>query len=144
MDFIGPLRASHVRRCWYIVVAKKYPTKWVEARALPDNSTLRTTSFIYEQIITQYSILIQLTSDKGGHFVNQVVKLLTTELKKIHSLSSPYYPRENGQAEATNKILDSVIYKSYVIEQVDWEERLPSILWAYRTTYKVTTGQTPF
>lgn len=37
-----------------------------------------------------------------------------------------------------------VIDKLCGVEKDDWEERLPLVLWAYRTTYKVTTGQTPF
>lgn len=37
-----------------------------------------------------------------------------------------------------------VIHKSCGIEGSDWEERLPTVLWAYRTTYKVTIGHTPF
>lgn len=86
--------------------------------------------FIYEKIITRYGIPIQLTNDRG-HFVNHVVKRLTTEFKNFHSLSSPYYPRENVQAEATNKILVSIIYKSCGIEQEDWEEKLSFVLWAY-------------
>lgn len=68
--------------------------------------------------------------------MNHVIKLLTTELKKNHSLSNPYYPWANGQVEATNKILIVVIYKSCGVEGEDWEEKLPSILWAYHTTYK--------
>lgn len=76
--------------------------------------------------------------------MNHVVKSLMTEFKIFHSLSSPYYLRANGQAKATNKILVSVIYKSCGVEQEDWEEKLPLVLWAYKTTYKVTTGQTPF
>ena len=83
-------------------------------------------------------------SDRGGHFVNHVIRLLTTEFKIYHSLSSPYYPRANGQAEATNKILVSIIYKSCAVEGEDWEEKLPFALWDYLTTYKVTTGHTPF
>ena len=144
MDFIGPLKASKTRRCRYIVVATEYLTKWVEARALLDNSAVSTTKFIYEKIITRYGIPLQLTSDRGGHFVNHVIRLLTTEFKIYHSLSSPYYPRENGQAEATNKVLVSIIYKSCAVKREDWEEKLPSALWAYRTAYKVTTGHTPF
>lgn len=144
LDFIGPLKASRARSCRYIVVVTEYLTKWAKARALPDNSTLSTTRFIYKHIITQYGIPIQLTSDRGGHFVNHVVILLTTEFKIFHSLSSLYYSRANGQEEAKNKILVSIIYKSYGVEQEDWEEKLPSVLWAYRTTYKVTTRQTPF
>lgn len=89
LDSVEPLKVSRTRICRYIIIATKYLTKWVEARALPDNFALSTTNFIYEQIITRYNIPIQLTSDRGGHFVNHVIKLLTTEFKIYHSLSSP-------------------------------------------------------
>ncbi len=111
---------------------------------LPNNSAVSTAKFIYEQIITRYGIPLQLTTDRGGHFANHVIRLLTTQFKIYHSLSSPYYPRANGQAEATNKILASIIYKSCAVEGVDWEENLPAALWAYHTAYKVTTGHTAF
>ncbi|XP_059078249.1 uncharacterized mitochondrial protein AtMg00750-like [Cryptomeria japonica] len=52
LDFVGPLKAGHTRRCRYIVVATEYLTKWVEARALLDDSAVSTGKFIYEQIIT--------------------------------------------------------------------------------------------
>ena len=119
MDFIGPLKVSKTRRCRDIIVTTEYLTKWVEARALPDDAIVSTTRFIYEKIITRYGIPLQLTSDRGGHFVNHVIRLLTTEFKIYHSLSSPYYPRANRQAEATNKILVSIIYKSCVVEGED-------------------------
>lgn len=126
------------------MVAIEYLTKWVEAHALPDNSVVRTTKFIYEQIITMYGIPLKLTSDWGGHFVYHVIRLLTTKFKIYHSLSSLYYPRGNGQAKATIKILVGVIYKSCAVEREDWEEKPPSALWAYHTSYKVTTGHTLF
>ena len=89
--------------------------KWVEAWALCDNSTVSTTKIIYEHIIIRYDIPIQLTNDRGGHFVNFVIRLLT-KVKIFHSLSSPYYPRANGQVEATNKILVAIMYKSCGVE----------------------------
>lgn len=144
LDFVGPLKPSNLHRCKYIVVATEYLTKWGEARALPDNTALSTTWFLYEQIVTRYGIPLQITSDRGVHFVNQVIRTMTMELKIFHNLSSPYYPRANGQAEATNKVLVSIIYKSCGVEHKDWEERLLVVLWAYRTTYKVTTGHTLF
>ena len=97
-----------------------------------------------EQIIIRYSILIQLTSDRGGHFFNHIIKLLAIKFNIFHKLSSSYYPYANGQAEATNKILVGVIYKSCKVESEDWEKKSPSMLWAYNTSYKVTTGHTPF
>ena len=93
--------------------------KWVEARALPDNLAISTTKLIYEKIITWYGIPLQITSDRRGHFVNHVIKLLTMEFKIYHSLSSPYYPRANRQAEATNKILVAIIYKSCAVDGED-------------------------
>ena len=89
LDFISPLKVSRARHCQYIVVATEYLTKWVEARALPDNFAINMAKFLYEQIVIRYGIPIQLMSDRGGHFVNHVIRLLTTEFKIFHSLSSP-------------------------------------------------------
>lgn len=41
-------------------------------------------------------------------------------------------------------VLVSVIHKSCNIEEANWEDKLPIVLWAYHTTYKVMTGHTPF
>lgn len=57
---------------------------------------------------------------------------------------SPYYLRANGQVEATNKVIVAILYKTCGVEGQDWEERILVVVWAYRTTYKATTGHTPF
>ncbi len=54
-----------------------------------------------------------------------------------------YYRSENSQAESTKKLLVAIIYKFCAVEYEDWE-KLQLVLWAYRTSYKVTTGHTPF
>lgn len=116
MDFVGPLKVSNMHRCQYIVVATEYLTKWAEARALPNNTAMSMAKFLYEQIVTRFGIPIQITSDRGVHFVNQVIRTMIVEFKIFHNLSSSYYPRANGQAEATNKVLVSIIYKSCEVE----------------------------
>lgn len=57
LDFVGPLKVSNMQRC-RIVVATEYLTKWAEARALPDNTIVSTTRFLYEQIVTRFRIPI--------------------------------------------------------------------------------------
>ncbi|XP_074352996.1 uncharacterized protein LOC141692154 [Apium graveolens] len=53
-------------------------------------------------------------------------------------------PQENGQAEVANRIILDGIKKKVERSRNTWADELLHILWAYRTTYKVTTEATPF
>ena len=61
-----------------------------------------------------------------------------------HYKSSPYYPKSNGQAEATNKTLIKILSKTLDDHPKKWAEQLPIALWAYRTSKRKPTGETPY
>ena len=77
---------------WYIIVATDYCTKWVEAKALWDNTAASTITFLYEYIWCRYGCPIELINDQGGHFLGHVVESLTTFYTVVHKHSMPYYP----------------------------------------------------
>ena len=58
--------------------------------------------------------------------------------------STPAYPQSNGQAEAVNKTILNGLKKRLDGAKGRWAEELPNVLWAYRTTPRQSTGETPF
>ena len=54
------------------------------------------------------------------------------------------YPQGNGQAETVNKVIVSGLKKRLDDAKGRWVEELPHVLWAYRTTPRRSTGETPF
>jgi hypothetical protein len=55
-----------------------------------------------------------------------------------------YYPQGNGLAESTNKTLQVILRKIVEANRTDWDRKLHSVLWAYRTSYKSSIRSIPF
>ncbi len=142
IDFMGPFKNTGKHK--YIVAATDDVTKWVEAKALTNNTAKKTTEFLYEHIITRFGCPLELVSDQGTHFLNETVEALTEVFQAKHRKATTYYPRCNGQAESTNKTLKKILTKMAQTASGSWNMQLQSALWAYRTAFKVTTKQTPF
>ena len=52
-----------------------------------------------------------------------------------------YKPRTNGIVEATNKNIKRIL-RNMVENSRDWLEKLPSVLWAYHTSFRTSIRAT--
>jgi hypothetical protein len=85
LDFVSPFNpAAAETGNRYILVATDYCTKWVEPKALRDNTASSTAKFLYKYIWYRYGCPIELVSDQGAHFVNGVIRSLTQHYAVVH------------------------------------------------------------
>ena len=97
IDFVGPISPAAINsQARYIIVATDYFTKWAEARATHRADVRSTSKFLYELVISRYRCPLELISDRGSHFLNELIVKLTMEFTIIHRKSSAYYPQANG------------------------------------------------
>ena len=68
----------------YIVVATEYLTKWAEAKAVKTDTAAHAATFMYENIITRFGCPKIVVSDRGTHFLNDLISEMTTRFQIDH------------------------------------------------------------
>ncbi|KAL5557738.1 hypothetical protein UlMin_033949 [Ulmus minor] len=99
-------------------------------------------SFLHK--IVRFGIPHSLVLDNGTQFDSAGLKKLCSELGIKKHFSSMAHPQSNGQIEAVNKTIKRNLERKLEGLKNTWVEELPHVLWAYRTTSRTTTGETPF
>ena len=89
IDFVGPIDPPTIRtHAQYIITTIDYITKWVEIKAIKKNDSYTTTKFLFEYIFMMYNLLIEIVSNRGKHFLNEVIKNLLDKFMVLHKNSS--------------------------------------------------------
>ena len=143
LDIVGPLPTAPGNRKFFIA-ATDYFTKWVEAEPLATIKEKDVKRFVWQNVVTRFGVPKILISDNGTQFDGRLFRGFCEDLKIEFYNSTPAYPQSNGQAEASNKTILDGLKKRLEKAKGKWAEELPSVLWAYRTTPRRSTGETPF
>jgi hypothetical protein len=62
----------------------------------------------------------------------------------MHNIATPYHPRTSGQIETSNKQIKNVLQKTINEMGRAWKPKLADALLAYRTSYKIPIGTSPY
>ena len=126
------------------MVGIDYFTKWFEEIPLVNVDQENVIEFIQKHIIYRFGIPETITTDQGSVFIGRKMQEFATEMGFKLLTSTPYYAQANGQVEAENKVIISLIKKHVGKKPKNWHKILDQIFWACRTSPKEATRMTPF
>jgi transposase InsO family protein len=99
---------------------------------------------IVNEIFCRHGAPKTLLSDRGKNFLSKLIREVCN-LLSIKKLNTPaYHPQTDGLVERFNSVISQSLSMYVSANQKDWDEFLPSILFAYRTSPQATTGDFPF
>ncbi|RDX98629.1 gag-pol, partial [Mucuna pruriens] len=133
INFIGPFPVSN--RYSYILLAKDYVSKWVEAIATKTNDAKVVVDFLKSIIFYRFGVSKALISDQGSHFCNRAMSSLLHKYGVVHRIATTYHPQTNGQAKVFNREIKKTLQKMANPSRKDWSRLLKDALWAHRTSY---------
>ena len=89
----------------YVVVFVEYLTKWVEAYAVEDQTSLTIARLLVDSVVCRHGVSGQLLSDRGQNLLSNLLLEVCDLLgmKKVNTTS--YHPQTDGLVERINKTL---------------------------------------
>ena len=126
-----------------ILVVQDYASKWTELFALPDKTAITVEAKLYEEIMLRYGACVNLHSDQGLEFDNQLMKLITRRWGITKTRTSGFAPWSNGQVERINRSIKTMILQFGEAHPTDWDLFLSHIRGAINNAIASSTGHTP-
>ena len=128
----------------YVVVFSDYFTRWPEAFAVSTIEVTVIAKLLVNEIVCRNGTPKTLLSDRGKNFLPKLVReeCSLLDIKKLNTTA--YHPQTDGLVERFNSVISQSLSMYVSANQKDWDEFLPSVLFAYRTSPQATTADSPF
>ena len=143
IDVVGPLVEGHRGNKLILVLVDQF-TKWFECNVVPHQTVKVVCKELDNQFITRFGLPQQIHSDQGRNFESGLFQQLWRTLDIIKTKTTLYRPSANGQVERYNRILLAAVRCYIDGKQRGWDENLPLLSMAIRSTINWSTaGFTP-
>ena len=139
---MGPFPSSYGHK--YILLAKDYVSKWVEAIPTITCDAKVVLCFIRSNTFSRFGTPRVVISDEGSHFCGKLFASLLAKYGVKHRVSLAYHPQSNGQAEVSNRDIKEILEKTVNGKRKDWANKIDDSLWAYRTAFKTPLGMSSY
>ena len=141
IDILGPLIESH-RSNKYITVLTDCFTKWASAYAVPRATAPAVANAVIDWI-GQFGVMKILHSDQGRQFESAIIQEICQRFNIHKTRTTNLNPASDGQVERFNRTLIDMLSKYVGQNQRSWDDHLPLVLLAYRSSVHDSTSLSP-
>ena len=138
VDLLGPLPESESGNKYLLIVAD-YFSKWTEAFPMVNQEATTVAEILVRQVISRFGVPLSLHSDQGRNFESTVFSEMCRLLGVKKTRTTPLHPQSDSMVEKFNRTLEAQLSKFVDQHQRDWDEHVPLLLMAYRTSAHDTT-----
>ena len=142
MDILGPLPESKKGNKYILVIIDQF-TKWVEAYPIPYQGSGIVAEKLVQQFISTFGTPLEIHTDQGSNFQSDLIKEVCRLLDITKTRTTPYHPSSNGLVERFNRTLLQMVRCYLDSDQHNWDDHLPLLVAAYRSTPHQSRGFTP-
>jgi hypothetical protein len=145
MDFMGPFKPPSSQGNKYIMVVTDYFSKYVEVRALPDQTAITSADAFLDMVVRRHGTPKVIVSDRGVNFTSKIFRHLCKTLGIRQKFSTSYHPATNGETKRFNCTLSMLLRKELKdTNHEDWEDMLGDVCFGYHSSVHSSTQETPF
>ena len=128
----------------YVLVMVDCFSRWTEACPLPDKTAHSVADAFFNQVVCRFGMPIVIHSDQGREFENKIMQELCILCGSHKTRTTPYHPESDGLVERFNRTLLMMLAMFAGKNREDWDDLLPAVMMAYRSSVHESTGFSPY
>ena len=96
------------------------------------------------EIVRLHGVPVSIVSDQDPRFTTQFYKSLQRAMGTQLRMSTAFHPQIDGQLERTIQVLEDRLRACVLDLKGSWEEHLPLVEFAYRSSYQASIQMVPY
>ena len=128
----------------YVLVIVDCFTRWTEAFPLPDKTAQSVADAFFTKVVCRFGMPAVIHSDQGREFENKILQELCLIGGSHKTRTAPYHPKSDGMVERFNRTLLMMLAMFAGKNRDDWDDLLPAVMMAYRSSVHESTGYSPY
>ena len=143
MDLIGPLKQTKSDNKYILSIVCRM-TKFAFACPLADIKDRTVMKAFQDQFLLKYGVCERLLTDRGSNICSDYSEQIYRSYGIRHHTTTAGHPECNGQVENFNKFISTSVAIHSNTENIEWDDCLADVVYAYNTSTNESTQQTPY